>query len=99
MAYVWTDRRELWVANRDGAEARRVTAAGDGVHSPRWLPDGRHLVFVRDGLVWLLDPSSGGSTPVAGPLRAGRGASAAPAQEPTDHSRDSRWDLLYSVAP
>jgi dipeptidyl aminopeptidase/acylaminoacyl peptidase len=98
MAYVRTDRRELWVANRDGAEARRITAAGNGVHSPRWLPDGRHLVFVRDGLVWLLDPSSGDSVPVAGALGAG-GASAAPAQEPTDHSRDSRWELLYSVAP
>ena len=99
IAYVWTERRELWVANRDGAEARRVTAAGDGVHSPRWLPDGRHLVFVRDGLVWLVDPSSGDAAPVAGPLRAGQGTSAAAAQEPPDHSRDSRWELLYSVAP
>ncbi|MDQ6854026.1 MAG: hypothetical protein M3046_10125 [Actinomycetota bacterium] len=100
MAYVWTDRRELWVANRDGGEARRIAAAGDGVHSPRWLPDGRHLVFVRQGLVWLLDPSSGDpASPVAGPLGAGSAAPAAPAQEPTDHARDSRWEVLYSVAP
>jgi dipeptidyl aminopeptidase/acylaminoacyl peptidase len=96
---VWTDRRELWVANRDGADGRRIAAAGDGVHSPRWLPDGRHLLFVRDGLVWLLDPSSGDSAPVAGPLGAGRGTPAAPAQEPTDHSPDTRWEQLYAVAP
>ena len=55
MAYVRSDRRELWIANRDGADARRVTAAGEGVAAPRWLPDTRHLLFVRDGRVWLLD--------------------------------------------
>jgi Tol biopolymer transport system component len=99
MAYVWTDRRELWVANRDGADGRRIAAAGDGVHSPRWLPDGRHLLFVRDGLVWLLDPSSGDPAPVAGPLGAARGTPAAPLQEPTDHSPDTRWEQLYAVAP
>jgi dipeptidyl aminopeptidase/acylaminoacyl peptidase len=99
MAYVWTDRRELWLANRDGAEPRRITAAGAGVHSPRWLPDGRHLVFVREGLVWLLDPWTGDAAPVTGPLGGARGAPAGPAQEPADHARDSRWELLYSVAP
>jgi dipeptidyl aminopeptidase/acylaminoacyl peptidase len=99
MAYVWTDRRELWVANGDGADGRRITAAGEGVHSPRWLPDGRHLLFVRDGLVWLLDPSSGDPAPVAGPLGAGRAIPTAPAREPTDHSPDTRWEQLYAVAP
>jgi Tol biopolymer transport system component len=72
MAYVRTERHELWIANRDGADPRQITAAGEGVTAPRWLPDTRHLVFVRDGHLWLLDVSSGAAVPVAGPL--GRGA-------------------------
>lgn len=71
MAYVRTDRHELWLANRDGADARRVTQAGEGVSGPRWLPDTRHLVFLRDGLVWLLDVNGGEAVPVAGHLDEG----------------------------
>ncbi|HEY3096096.1 MAG TPA: hypothetical protein VGK05_04610 [Acidimicrobiia bacterium] len=74
MAYVRTERHELWIANRDGADARQLTAAGEGVATPRWLPDTRHLVFVRDGLVWLLDVTSGDAVPVAGRLGPGGAA-------------------------
>lgn len=98
MAYVWTDRRELWIADRDGADARRIISAGTGVSSPRWLPDGRHLVFVRDRHVWMLDPAGGAASRVAGPLGAA-GPAPSGAGEPTDHSRDGHWELLYSVAP
>jgi hypothetical protein len=99
MAYVSSERRELWVANSDGGDARRVAAAGAGVHAPRWLPDGRHLVFVSDGLVWLLDTAVGEAVPVAGPLdRVGR-TRAARAHEPTDKSPGLRWEQLYAVAP
>jgi Tol biopolymer transport system component len=68
MAYVSTERHELWLANRDGADGRRVTQAGEGVSGPRWLPDTRHLVFLRGGLVWLLDVNAGEAVPVAGEL-------------------------------
>jgi dipeptidyl aminopeptidase/acylaminoacyl peptidase len=102
MAYVRTDRRELWVANRDGGEARRLEAAGEGVAAPRWLPDGGHLVFVRDGRVWLLDTTEGegdtGAVPVSGPLGRGRATRPAPAHEPADLSPDLA-EQLYSVAP
>jgi len=100
MAYVRTDRRQLWVANRDGGEARRVDAAGEGVAAPRWLPDGHHLVFVRDGLVWMLDAGDGGgpAIAVAGPLGRHRAAPAAPTHEPADLSPDLA-ELTYSVAP
>jgi Tol biopolymer transport system component len=97
MVYVRSDRRELWIANRDGTDARHVTEAGEGVTAPRWLPDTRHLAFVRDGLVWLLDTAGGESVAVAGPL--GRGRDIATGQEPTDHSPGARWEQLYSVAP
>lgn len=103
MAYVWTERRELWTANRDGADARRIEQAGEGVSAPRWLPDTQHLVFVRDGLVWLLDttgPNSEALTvPIAGPLGRGRETRSSPVEEPTDYSPGARWEQLYSVAP
>ncbi len=103
MAYVQTDRRELWIANRDGEDARRVAAAGEGVAAPRWLPDGRHLLFVRDGRVWLLDATGtredgAPATPVAGPIGRRRAAPTASSREPSDLSPDLA-EQLYSVAP
>jgi dipeptidyl aminopeptidase/acylaminoacyl peptidase len=86
MAYVRTERRELWVANRDGGDERRIGAAGQGVAAPRWLPDTRHLVFVRDGLVWMFDVTGGDAVPVAGPIGGG-------------HQSPAAWEQLYSVAP
>src|SRR5215207_7084107 len=103
MAYVQTDRRELWLANRDGADAHRVAAAGEGVAAPRWLPDTRHLLFVRDGRVWMLDTTGAGdgggpAVPVAGPIGRRRTAPTAPGREPSDLSPDLA-EQLYSVAP
>jgi dipeptidyl aminopeptidase/acylaminoacyl peptidase len=99
IAYVWTERRELWTANREGGNARRIAEAGEGVSTPRWLPDARHLTFVRDGFVWLLDTTGGDAVPIAGPLGRGHDATPAPSQEPTDRSPGARWEQLYSVAP
>jgi dipeptidyl aminopeptidase/acylaminoacyl peptidase len=99
MVYVSSERRELWVANGDGGDARRIVGAGDGVHAPRWLPDGRHLVFVADRLVWLLDTGRGEAVPIAGPTDAASRTRRAPAHEPTDQSPGARWEQLYSVAP
>ena len=99
MAYVRSDRRELWIANRDGADARRIEAAGEGVAAPRWLPDARHLVFVRDAQVWLLDTSGpGDAVPVAGPVGRRQGSPTASTREPADLSPDLA-EQLYSVAP
>jgi Tol biopolymer transport system component len=102
MAYVRTDRRQLWVANPDGSGAHRLVAAGEGVAAPRWLPDGRHLVFARDRHVWLLDAAETGdgavAVPVAGPLGRVGAAPAAPAHEPGDLSPDLA-EHLFSVAP
>jgi len=57
----------IWVAERDGTNARRVFVAEPGVHCHHlaWSPDGRHLYFVM-GIppgemdVWRI-PSSGGA--------------------------------------
>jgi dipeptidyl aminopeptidase/acylaminoacyl peptidase len=101
MAYVRTDRRQLWVANPDGGEAHPLVAAGEGVSAPRWLPDGHHLVFVRDAYVWLLDADGadgGTAVPVAGPLGRAGAATTAPTHEPADRSPDLA-ENLFSVAP
>jgi Tol biopolymer transport system component len=98
MAYVRTERRQLWVASSDGSDARRVHAA-KGVHAPRWLPDTRHLVFVANRLAWLLDTTSGRAVPIAGPLGGTGKTTTAPAREPTDHSPGTRWEELYAIAP
>ena len=68
MAYVQTDRRQLWIADRDGGGAHQLTAAGDSVAAPQWLPDAHHLVFVRDSTVWLVDANGGDASPIGGPL-------------------------------
>jgi dipeptidyl aminopeptidase/acylaminoacyl peptidase len=101
MAYVRGDRRELWIANRDGADAHRVATAGEGVAAPRWLPDTRRLLFVRDGRVWLLDATredGAPAVPVAGPIGRRQAAPTTPTREPSDLSPDLA-EQLYSVAP
>ena len=44
-------RTDLWLVASDGEGLRRLTTHPAGDHSPRWAPDGRHLVFSssRDG--------------------------------------------------
>ncbi len=100
IAYVRSERRELWVADRDGGGARQLAAAGEGVAAPRWLPDTRHLVFARDGRLWLLDASGsdGAAVPLAGPLGRARAAPRSPGREPPDLSPDLP-EQMYSVAP
>lgn len=64
----WQQTRTLWVAGEDGSEARQLTAAGRGVGSPQWSRDGQHLLFIRDGAIWLLDVAGGAPARVAGPF-------------------------------
>jgi hypothetical protein len=71
------------------------------VAAPRWLPDTRHLLFVRDGRVWLLDATredGDAAVPVAGPIGRRQAAPSTPAREPSDLSPDLA-EQLYSVAP
>lgn len=54
------------VADGDGGEVR-VVARG-AVSAPYWLPDNRHLVFVRGETLWLIDADHGAPVAIAGPL-------------------------------
>ena len=71
VAYVSTQSgaHELWIANRDGANARQMTRQGRGVvKAPRWSPDGRRLVYLARGQgaldVQVIDVATGTITPL-----------------------------------
>jgi hypothetical protein len=85
----------LWVADGDGQHARVVTSGG--VATPGWLPDARHLVFVRDQTLWLLDADRGGPVPIAGPLSRAPAGSTREPSDPFRHLEDG--DPLFAVAP
>lgn len=55
----WLDRHVLWIARPDGSGAG--TAGGgvpSGAQDPQWTRDGRGILFVKDGALWL-DPHLG----------------------------------------
>jgi Tol biopolymer transport system component len=69
LAYVSTQsgNHELWIADRDGGNARQLTRLGRGtVISPRWSPDGRHVVYLARGEtaidVHVIDVTTGAAT-------------------------------------
>src|SRR5438105_6878999 len=39
---------QIWLADRDGSNARRLTWSGDRNREARWSPDGRSMAFVSD---------------------------------------------------
>jgi Tol biopolymer transport system component/DNA-binding winged helix-turn-helix (wHTH) protein len=52
VAYVSTQSgaHELWVADRDGSDARQLTRLGRGVvRMPRWSPDGGRIAYLARG--------------------------------------------------
>lgn len=61
----WIQTRTLWLAHPDGTGARQLKAAGTGVYWPHWTPDGRHLLYVRDHAVWLIDSRGGAPVRIA----------------------------------
>jgi Tol biopolymer transport system component/DNA-binding winged helix-turn-helix (wHTH) protein len=52
IAYVSTESgsHQLWIADRDGSNARQMTTApGGAVTFPRWSPDGRRVLYLARG--------------------------------------------------
>jgi Tol biopolymer transport system component len=63
---------KIFVSDRSGANARRVTVAGGGTvveASPAWSPDGTHVAFVSTSAgnadVYVADVEEGGVAPIA----------------------------------
>jgi Tol biopolymer transport system component len=71
LAYVSTQSgaHELWIAKRDGGDARQMTHLGRGVvKTPRWSADGRRIVYLARGQgavdVQVMDVATGMVTPL-----------------------------------
>ncbi len=64
----WVQTHTLWVADGRGAHAHRLAAAGTGVYQPRWSADGRHILYIRDDALWLIDAAGGAPARIAGPF-------------------------------
>ncbi len=78
---------ELWVADRDGANARRLLdpaslpdtgdPSGRSVHSPQWSPASDRIAVLQPqpagdgGALLVVDVASGGLVPLANPVFAG----------------------------
>lgn len=73
---------DLWVADSDGSNARRVFPApgdpGQGFRSPdpedgiAWSPSGRHLAFIYQRNLWVYDLESGVAYPITSDGQASR---------------------------
>jgi Tol biopolymer transport system component/DNA-binding winged helix-turn-helix (wHTH) protein len=71
LVYVSTQsgNHELWIADRDGRNARQLTRLDRGtVLSPRWSPDGRRVVYLARGEtaidVQVIDVTTGAATAI-----------------------------------
>lgn len=64
---VYSDR-DIWVANRDGSDARRITTTRDNDDQPAWSPDGTRIAFHRWNYigtphdVWVVNVDGTGET-------------------------------------
>jgi len=64
----WVRTHTLWVADARGRQAREVVAAGTGIYRPQWSGDDRHVLYIRNNSLWLIDTGGGAPTRVVGPF-------------------------------
>ena len=50
---------EIWMCDRDGANALQLTRFGTHAGTPRWSPEGRRIAFDSDNDVYLLEVAGG----------------------------------------
>ena len=69
VAFTWNgehqDNFDIYVKVIDGARAQRLTHDPARDMSPAWSPDGRLIAFVREGAVFLIEPTGGAERKVA----------------------------------
>ncbi len=68
----WNRTRSLWVSDAGGSQAREIQAAGKGVFGPMWSRDNRHILFMRDYTIWLLDLDGAKAVRIADGLFGGK---------------------------
>ncbi|HYZ85297.1 MAG TPA: protein kinase, partial [Bryobacteraceae bacterium] len=79
-------KAEVWVANTNGGEPRKITSIGSFVAGAKWSPDGKRLAVITDidgqYEIYLVDVSNGKTTRLTN----------SPAHETAPSwSRDGRW--------
>ena len=82
-------RIEVWVAESHGAGEPRLVGEG---HSPLPLPDGKQLLFVRSGQLWIADL---GATPGKARPRAAERSSGAGGDLPGDYRGAPARQLVF----
>jgi eukaryotic-like serine/threonine-protein kinase len=64
----YTSGKDVYVANGDGADPRRLVTLDGAVSWPRWSPDGSRLRFTLDGAngsaIWEIAPDGSGLHPL-----------------------------------
>jgi Tol biopolymer transport system component len=51
---------DIYVANHDGTDAKRITFFNGSAGYPRWSPDGKTILFQARGSVWRIQPDGNG---------------------------------------
>ncbi|MTV48375.1 biopolymer transporter Tol [Heliobacillus mobilis] len=51
----WINSRTLYIASADGSNARALPVAGQGIYQPTWSKDGRHILFVKNKALWIVN--------------------------------------------
>lgn len=53
-------KTDLWLMNADGSGKRPLTQTPADEHFPSWSPDGRRILFAREGDIWTIAPDGSG---------------------------------------
>lgn len=61
----YTEEGDIWLADTDFEESRKLVSSSEQEYDLSWSPDSRHLAFVRDGEVWMIDVNQPGITQIA----------------------------------
>jgi len=64
---------DIYVANRDGSQAKRITFFNGSAGYPRWSPDGKTILFQARGSVWRIQPDGNGWAVLCSPGNGRRG--------------------------
>lgn len=62
----WIRSRTLWLSGPGGRGARAVVSVGGGVADPRWVGNGRAVVYLRRGGVWMHTLATGRTVQLVG---------------------------------
>lgn len=64
----WVHTHTLWVTDAQGRGAHELAAAGASVYRPQWSGDGKHLLYIRNDALWLINANGGAPVKIVGPF-------------------------------